>query len=106
MGTGEVRGKVVALIRETEKERRQSGSSEMIIRQETAAHCEMILKTLVPKQHVNIRETLSSLDQRKERERETTGDRAIEISIKDVQQDTMRTDEDSAYPRVTDREAR
>ncbi|KAH7820352.1 uncharacterized protein MONOS_2257 [Monocercomonoides exilis] len=53
------------------------------------------------KQQVNVRGTLNSFDQRKEREREITGDSAREISIEDVRHETTRIEGDSDYPRVT-----
>ncbi|KAH7830888.1 putative Reverse transcriptase (RNA-dependent DNA polymerase) [Monocercomonoides exilis] len=57
--------------------------------------------TEMQKQQVNVRGTLNSSDQRKEREREITGDSAREISIEDVGHETTRTEGDSEYPRVT-----
>ncbi|KAH7823000.1 uncharacterized protein MONOS_6834 [Monocercomonoides exilis] len=85
----------------TEKEKRLSGSSERTIRQETVAPGEKRSETEVQKQQVNVIETLSSLDQRKEREREITADSAREISREDVQHEVTITEGDSAYPRVT-----
>ncbi|KAH7826234.1 uncharacterized protein MONOS_7678 [Monocercomonoides exilis] len=95
------RGERAALCRKTERRVRESNSSEMNMQRETAAPGEMRSETEVPKQHLNIGETVNSLVQRRERERETTGDRAIEISREDVQHDATRTEGDSAYPRVT-----
>ncbi|KAH7821219.1 uncharacterized protein MONOS_12682 [Monocercomonoides exilis] len=57
-----------ALYHETERGERESNYSEMTTQQETAALFEMRSETEVSKQYVNIRETLSSLDQRKKRE--------------------------------------
>ncbi|KAH7819416.1 uncharacterized protein MONOS_8621 [Monocercomonoides exilis] len=84
-----------------EREEREENYSEMNIQRETVAPDEKRSETEMQKQHVNIRETLSSSDQRKERERETTGDSVREISIEDVRHETTRTEGDSEYPRVT-----
>ncbi|KAH7816522.1 uncharacterized protein MONOS_14395 [Monocercomonoides exilis] len=70
----------------------------MNIHRETVAPGEKRSEPDMQKQHVNIRDALSPLDQRKEREREITRDCVMEISREDAQHDT--TKEDSAYPRV------
>ncbi|KAH7825649.1 uncharacterized protein MONOS_16306 [Monocercomonoides exilis] len=90
-----------ALCRETEREGREAKLSEMNIRRETVAPGEKRSEMEMQKQQMNVRETLSSLDQRKEREREISGDSAREISIEDVRHETTRTGGDSEYPRVT-----
>ncbi|KAH7821340.1 uncharacterized protein MONOS_8728 [Monocercomonoides exilis] len=73
----------------------------MNIQRETVAQGEKRSETEMQKQQVNVRETLSSLDQKKWREREITGDSAREISMEDVRHETTRTEGDSVYPRVT-----
>ncbi|KAH7826687.1 uncharacterized protein MONOS_7945 [Monocercomonoides exilis] len=96
-----------ALCRETERgervERgeREANYSEMNIRRATVVPGEKRSETEMQKQQVNVRGTLSSLYQRKEREREITGVPAREISIENARHETTRTEGDSEYPRVT-----
>ncbi|KAH7818647.1 uncharacterized protein MONOS_2345 [Monocercomonoides exilis] len=90
-----------ALCREIEGGERESNYSEMNIRQEIADLGEMRSETKESRQHANIGEVVSTFDHEKRREREITRDCVTEISREEVQHDAMKTDEDSAYPRLT-----
>ncbi|KAH7819585.1 uncharacterized protein MONOS_6629 [Monocercomonoides exilis] len=83
MGLEEARGKESALCREIERGEREANYSDMNTQRATVAPGEKRSETEMQKQQVNVKETLSSLDQRKEREREITGESERQISIED-----------------------
>ncbi|KAH7823732.1 uncharacterized protein MONOS_10806 [Monocercomonoides exilis] len=88
------------LCRETERGESEQNYSEMNTQRETVAPGETRSEKEEQKQYVNFGETLNSSDQRKEREREATGDCVMERPREEVRHEATRTEEDSAYLRV------